>query len=168
MNQSELQAMLKSIEVARGTAEGAVAQLQSIELGLKSLLGGGGSYGAPEAVRRHPPATTPGAQDRNSQPDEFLLAQLPCPKCKAPMVWRWSKVNGEWFAGCSEFAGRTGCRGSRSYASIFSGHAKAEPEPVEPMYISEGPTWAADDLERMEKHHGPAAADEFASDKIPF
>lgn len=125
MTHNELQLLLLNVETAQ-------RQLTTIQKRLQESLRGN----APEE-------SSYADTNPTAEPSAELLAreELQCPICKAQMRWRYSRANGQWFAGCTEFKPHGGgCRGSRSYAKVLKANEKPS----------------------------AAAADAFAEDKIPF
>lgn len=112
MTRDEMQLLLGDVEAAQ-------QQLTNITARLRRALGGKGPGPAEyRSGTTKPRAQVPGANSEKDTPAAALLQKLACPRCKSPMVWRWSRANSEWFAGCSAFKEKS-CRGSRSYDSVM-------------------------------------------------
>ncbi len=116
MTPNDLQLLLSDVEIAQ-------RQLTGIAARLRNMLRQQGSA-APANQRTERPPSSPAAKER-TPPDDTKLSKLACPRCKSAMVWRWSRQNSEWFAGCTKFG--NGCRGSRPYDNVMGVNRASPP-----------------------------------------
>lgn len=109
MTRSELHNLLKDVEIAQ-------QQLQVIANRLKENLGMNSADTA--RLGRERPVASKAARDPSTKPDSEKLQKFTCPRCQAPMQWKWSPMNKEWFAGCTTFKSQS-CRGSRTHDAVM-------------------------------------------------
>ena len=107
------EAILKQLELLQLQLQAAQAQVHALATMLRMTpdvpvhpAQAGRPLRDPDALR---------ATDQSLKPSSELLAQ--CPRCGSATEWRWSRANGEWFAGCVTFRD-AGCKGTHSYDKL--------------------------------------------------
>jgi hypothetical protein len=143
MSTPNLAGVLLQAELCRSTVDSALQQLKKLEAEIRRLSRGDPKAGRASALER-PRATSkirvpegvlsparrsvslPEAielQRLRNRPADSELSAVTCPECRGAMVWRQNTQLGTFFAGCENFRGRNGCRGTRTRAEVDAGNA---------------------------------------------
>lgn len=135
----DLSKLLQAVELCRSTIDSAQQQLVALEKEVRRLSRGDPKVGRAQALQVDKPRSTSKVQpaervpgpisqrstidDRTDRPADSELVGITCPECGAAMQWRRNTRTNVYFAGCENFRGRQGCRGTRTRLEVDASNA---------------------------------------------